>query len=248
MRKCTQTKQRKFREKYFDLTRELILFTGNSTPFYVWMPGTNKYGKQLRVYFDGKVEVAPKTPKPLRVTKGRTASGLRINGTDFVFNLFAIGFALGKNVDCAENIKSNVPPEFTTDFSIGLNLASPIEEMEMLVFEHCKQNGNLTAQSKNLQKLWGKKDISASTLLDELCKNKTLIKNSKQNAYTLFNIERLRGEIENRTLQRAIDLELDNKQTRDFDGNLRTRPWLDSTGKKTLLVMFACLMGVKILF
>ena len=227
------SKEAEFREKYFELTGEAISLPGNSSPFYVWGAGADKYGKQLRVYFDGKVEATPKTPQPLHVTRGRTRNGLRINGNNFVFNLLSIGFLLGKNVNCLQNIQSVVPPKFRNDFFVGLNTMSPVEEMEELVLDHYKQNEILTEQGKNLQKLWKKKNVTPPVLLDQLCANKILIRNSNQSDYTLFNIERLRGEIENKLFQKAIDSEPDNdKREILMETYVRDRGWI-RLAKKT---------------
>lgn len=220
-------KEREFREKYFELTREPILLSGKSAPFYVWPESADKYGKQLRVYFTGKREATPETPKPLRVTGGRTANGLRVNGNEFVFNLFSVGFSLGKNTNNLQNIKPNVPSKFKKDFLIGLSKMSNAEEMENLVLEHYKRNGTLTEKSKNLRKLWKKKHAPSAALLDELCANKTLVKNNNEDSYSLLNIERLRGEIENKLLRRAIDSEQDsNKREILMETYVRDRGWI----------------------
>lgn len=221
------SKEKEFREKYFELTREPILLPGDSTPFYVWKENVNKYGKQLRVYFNGNAETLPETLELFRITNGRTEGGLRINSNEFVLNLFSIGFLLGRNVNCLRNLQPNVPHIFKDDFIFGLNMVSPIEEMENLIFAHCEQNGNLTEKSKNLKKLWKNKNISPDALLDALCKNKTLIKNKEQDGYTLFNVARLRGEIESKSLQTAIDLELDkNKREILMETYVRDRGWI----------------------
>ena len=221
------SKEKEFREHYFKLTKEPILLTGKASPFYVWDDDVNKYGKQLRVYFDGSIGSTPKAPNPFRITKGRKAGGLRINGNEFVFNLFQVGFVLGRNVHDFKNIEVNVPLKFKTDFKTGFYMTSPVEKMEILVLNHCTRKGILMEKTGNLQNLWKDKNINASVLLDKLCKNKTLIKKNKQNVYALLNIEKLRGEIESRSIQKVIDIESDNnKREILMETYVRDRGWI----------------------
>lgn len=221
-----QSKEREFRENYFELTREPILLPGNSAPFYVWKGDVNKYGAQLRVYFNGDAAAAPGPSGLFTVTSGRVQGSLRINKGDFVRHLFGIGFLLGKNADCAALVKPNVPSKFKADFDSGFKMMSPVEEMEMLVLEHCSQHG-LTEKGATLQKLRAGHGKASPGLLDVLCKKGMLAKSKSQNVYTLVNVERLRGEIENKSIRSAIELESDGgKREVLLETYVRDRGWI----------------------
>ncbi|MDA7962888.1 MAG: HNH endonuclease [Alphaproteobacteria bacterium] len=197
-------KEQEFRDKYFNATRQPVLLSGKSAPFYVWGKGADKYGTQLRVYFYGDAAVTPAPSGLFNVTKGRVDGGLRINKGDFVWALFEIGFLLGKNPGCETAVKANVPQKFKADFRKGFDMMSPAEKMEDSVLDYCRENEVLTVQSSTLQKLRVGGDKSPRDLLDELCKNHVLAKNKEQDAYTLLNTERLRGEIEDKSIENAI--------------------------------------------
>lgn len=219
-------KEREFRDQYFESTHEVILLSGKSAPFYVWKEGVNKFGKQLRVYFDGNENAVPDTCG-FNVTRGRKQGGLRINSGDFVFHLFDIGFLLGKNTGRVENIKSSVPPKFKSAFDSGWQMMTSIQKMEMLVLDHYETTGNLTEKGVELQKLQVRDGAESADLLAELCKNQVLAENKGRNTYTLYNVARLRGEVESKSLEAAISAETSNaKREVLLEIHVRDRGWV----------------------
>ena len=68
--------------------------------FYIWKPGTNKYGKELRIYFKD-IDTAPPIFKEIQTDKDQwSGKGVcRINHTKLVYQLFECGFLLGKMSD-----------------------------------------------------------------------------------------------------------------------------------------------------
>ncbi len=221
-------KEHEFREVYLKLSGEPISYPGKSRPFYVWKEDANKYGKQLRVYFKGQHKAFPEKNNLFNVTPGRSAGVLRINSNKFVSALFSVGFLLGENTNPSQEIiKSKVPSKFMSDFQRGFNMVSPVEEMETLVIDHCIRNRSLIVQNRELQKLWKRKDVTSSALLDELCQNKTLLKNIDHNSCTLSNIEKLRGVIESKPLRIAVEQESDNnKREILMETYVRDRGWI----------------------
>ena len=75
-------------------------------PYYIWPRGTDKRGRELRIYF---VRVAPEPPPIQRLytdyakwyAKGNC---YRINHSNLVMQLFECGFVLGKNTNNANRI------------------------------------------------------------------------------------------------------------------------------------------------
>lgn len=89
-----------FETEYAEATREHPLPTeqrGGS--YYVWGDDTNKFGRELRIYF---VRVAPEPPliRGLYTDHGKwhgRSDRYRINHSDLVMQLFECGFVLGDN-------------------------------------------------------------------------------------------------------------------------------------------------------
>ncbi|CAJ2377643.1 MAG: conserved hypothetical protein [Arenicellales bacterium IbO2] len=111
-------KQREFRAKYLNTTGQPVSLSGKSAPFYIWPKDVNKYGTELRVYFDGDAATTP-DPSGLFNVKPGWAGGLRINKNDFIWALFEVGFLLGENVGRDSVVKANVPQKFKADFRKG---------------------------------------------------------------------------------------------------------------------------------
>ena len=84
-------------------------------PYYVWGPGVNKFGRQLRIYF---LRMPPEPPpiKGLYTDKNKWRGGYRINHSNLVMQLFECGFVLGMNdqngarIDAFMKKKFPVPP------------------------------------------------------------------------------------------------------------------------------------------
>lgn len=79
---------------------------GNQHPHYAWPQGTNKRGRQLRIYF-ALFPPQPPLIQDLNPVYGQWIGQhnlYRINHTNLVMQLFECGFVLGKNQQNAERI------------------------------------------------------------------------------------------------------------------------------------------------
>ena len=68
-------------------------------PYYVWSPDTNKYGRELRIYF-ARVPPEPPPIRTLYTDYGKwyaRSKRYRINHSNLVMQLFECGFVLGFN-------------------------------------------------------------------------------------------------------------------------------------------------------
>lgn len=73
-----------------------LLSAQNREPYYVWPEGTNKQGRELRIYF---LRVSPEPPliRDLYTDRGKWKDKYRINHSNLVMQLFECGFVLGDN-------------------------------------------------------------------------------------------------------------------------------------------------------
>ena len=83
-------------------------------PYYVWPAGTNKQGRELRIYF-ARVPPEPPPIKRLYTDCGKwyARRGLyRINHSNLVMQLFECGFVLGTNTNNANRINTFMQQRF----------------------------------------------------------------------------------------------------------------------------------------
>lgn len=202
-------KEHEFREHYRRLTGHVLTFSGKESPFYVWKRGVNKRSGQLRVYFVGEKSLMPQEPNLFSVRDGRSKDGRhwRINNGEFVGFMFRKGFLLGSYNE--EFISENVPHEFSQDFEIGFNMASPQESFENILRNYCNQKGVRTFDESVIKQLGG--DIKGS-ILSELEKRDVVKKSRKSGVYTLKNTLFLKDEIEQYNIKRAIAAEANNER------------------------------------
>ncbi|MBW7842661.1 MAG: hypothetical protein LC124_13555 [Ignavibacteriales bacterium] len=69
-------------------------------PYYVWTPGTNKWGVELRLYFISDRNI-PEALEELSVNNSRHGYeqyDKRINNNDFIYDLFTRGFVIGEQI------------------------------------------------------------------------------------------------------------------------------------------------------
>lgn len=198
-------KKAEFIDNYRQWTGEPLLLPGDKAPFYVWPPGTNKYGAQLRVYFRGTQGEHPANADGrFSVRSGRTPERtLRINNGDFVRDLFKAGFVIGKNADCADTVKKRAG-KFVNDFNDGFAMMTAEESAEVLVKENCAQAGIRTVSSKELAALLKQRNNKAGNLLKQLCDKGVLLENKERGAYTLAHAEILPGELEKESAVLAV--------------------------------------------
>lgn len=90
-----------FEDEYATATDGYPLPTAEREPYYIWPEHTNKYGRELRIYF---VRVPPEPP-PIRVLytdHGKwyaKRQRYRINHSKLVMQLLRCGFVLGGEQD-----------------------------------------------------------------------------------------------------------------------------------------------------
>ena len=98
--------QQKFEAEYAEATDDYPLppvDPQSQQPYYVWPAGTNKQGRQLRIYF---VRRSPE-PSPIQglyTDRGKWKDKYRINHSNLVMQLFECGFVLGDNSANQERI------------------------------------------------------------------------------------------------------------------------------------------------
>lgn len=87
--------------------------------YYVWSPDVNKWGKEMRIYFNGNNNNIPRELFNLSVSP-RPGFGydFRVNNNDFVWDLIEYGFLLGDTQN-EPRIRQRVPPEYLLDFNRG---------------------------------------------------------------------------------------------------------------------------------
>ena len=91
--------QEKFEQEYAEATNDFAIPAQSRHPYYIWPAGTNKQGRELRVYF------MPGSPQPPIVDtltdRGKRwparAGQRRINHSNLVMQLFECGFVLGSD-------------------------------------------------------------------------------------------------------------------------------------------------------
>ena len=79
----------------------------NRVPYYIWPEGTNKQGRELRIYF-ARVPPEPPPIKRLYTDCGKwyaRQDRYRINHSNLVMQLFECGFVLGMNDRNANRIR-----------------------------------------------------------------------------------------------------------------------------------------------
>jgi len=91
----------KFENEYKKATQNYPLpKSSKKGPYYIWTPGTNKYGKELRIYFKRVPPEPPIIQTPLYTDEGKWYARkqcFRINHSALVMQLFECGFVLGEN-------------------------------------------------------------------------------------------------------------------------------------------------------
>ena len=99
--------QVQFETEYTRITRGFPLPPRSQEgPYYVWPEGTNKYGRELRIYF-ARVPPEPPPIQNLYTDHGRwyaRSDRYRVNHSNLVMQLFECGFVLGLNADNQERI------------------------------------------------------------------------------------------------------------------------------------------------
>lgn len=107
-------------EQYNAITGEIL--QEDNINYYVWDEETNKWGAELRIYFNGNLETMPVQLAEIRVSY-RPGSGYnnRVNNNDFVWRLIEYGFRARNEQDHIQ-IREYVPNQFMADFEDGLGI------------------------------------------------------------------------------------------------------------------------------
>lgn len=106
--------QSQFEQEYCTITGLDLPNSTGRYPYYVWPEGTNKQGRELRIYFNPIPPIPPEIEE-LRSGGEWYARGgrYRINHTNLVLQLFACGFTLGFNAKNSERITEMMNSKFS---------------------------------------------------------------------------------------------------------------------------------------
>lgn len=121
------TRQASFVNQYAAMTNNFPLPLNISTaPYYVWLPGADKYGLEIRAYFNSNQNIPPilitaLEPRGFQNRPGYNTWNRRISRIKNLFPLLQAGFVLGNNQN-VNRIRGLVPPQFLNDFNTGFNL------------------------------------------------------------------------------------------------------------------------------
>lgn len=111
--------QSSVQSKYQKLAGSQLIIGNN---FYHWPVGTNKWGSELRIYFNSNrnipASLAAMVVKP-RFSQGKYNA--RINNNDFVWDLIEFGFT-ATDTQNSNRISSMVPIQKMNDYKAGFNL------------------------------------------------------------------------------------------------------------------------------
>jgi hypothetical protein len=122
-----QTRQAKFIIEYATMTNSFPLPTNtNAAPYYVWAPGANKYGLEIRAYFVSNQNIPPilttsLEPRGFQNRPGYDAWNRRISRKRNLFPLLKAGFVLGDRQNI-NRIRKLVPQQFINHFNNGFAL------------------------------------------------------------------------------------------------------------------------------
>lgn len=106
--------------QYITITGEVL--HEDNINYYVWDEDTNKWGAELRIYFNGNLTTMPTTLGDLRRTSIPSDKyENRVNKNALIWRLIACGFRVG-NGQNDSLIRSYVPEEYMQDFENGFNI------------------------------------------------------------------------------------------------------------------------------
>ena len=112
--------QRKFESKYSRLTG--ITPTVDDHNYYILHQGADKWGVELRVYFDSDQSSVPQIIRNMiRSSRPGEPRNSRINDNKLIWRLIEYGFLLN-DIQNINRIRSYVPIQYITDFERGFSL------------------------------------------------------------------------------------------------------------------------------
>lgn len=106
--------------QYMNYAQEPLIM--DNVNFYVWEPSVNKWGSELRIYFNSNGNM----PGDLRdmIVSPRFVDdnyNARINNNEFVWLLIKYGFR-ASNLQDVNRIRNRIPQDNTDEFNRGFNL------------------------------------------------------------------------------------------------------------------------------
>jgi hypothetical protein len=114
-------KQDVFENKYRQLTG--VNPVPDNHNYYVWDANADKWGTEMRIYFNGissnihhKLHDLIVSPRP------GFGYDFRINNNDFIWRLIEYGFLLQDEQD-ETRVRQHVPAQYQADFNNGYNIA-----------------------------------------------------------------------------------------------------------------------------
>jgi hypothetical protein len=117
----------KFVNEYAIHTHNFPLpLTSDSSPYYVYPSGTNKWGIEARAYFISNNNLPQSLSDILEPRRFQNRPGYdnwkrRISTKNFIYKLFEFGFTLGRPQN-ENRIRGLIPPVLINDFNYGYNL------------------------------------------------------------------------------------------------------------------------------
>lgn len=110
-------KEQSFVAKYRGWSGETPIVDNHN--FYLWPQGANKWGTELRIYFNADRNNIPATISD-KVVKPRFVKthNCRINNNDFIWQLIQYGFVLSDTQD-EQRIRNRIPNEYISLFEEG---------------------------------------------------------------------------------------------------------------------------------
>ena len=122
-----QTRQARFVAEYATMTNNFPLpINTNTAPYYVWAPGADKYGLEIRAYFISNQNIpqiltVALEPRGFQNRPGYNVWNRRISRKRNLFPLLETGFVLGNNQN-VNRIRTLVPQQHINDFNHGFAL------------------------------------------------------------------------------------------------------------------------------
>jgi len=113
-----QVSQRNFERRYLRLSGITPVVDGRN--YYRLHENADKWGVELRIYFNGDRGVAPPSIRDLIVRpRPRGNHDYRINGNGLIWNLIEYGFTLGDSQNL-NRIRNRIPAQHRDAFERGL--------------------------------------------------------------------------------------------------------------------------------
>jgi len=111
--------QNSFEERYVQLTG--IQPTEDNHNYYVWDQNTNKWGIELRIYFNGSDHIPALLTEMTVSARPGFGYNMRVNNNDFIWRLIEYGFSLRDDQN-SNRVRQLVHSDYINAFENGYNL------------------------------------------------------------------------------------------------------------------------------